>query len=139
MSVRPVITVDGYAASGKSTLARELAKQLGYVHLSTGLLYRAVGWFALEQGVSLHDEASLVALIARHQLSLAVNETGASIVVVDERGRGEELASRQVSEAASIVARFPKVRQALFAAQREAFPGRGIVALVLNLGAESPY
>src|SRR5262245_38692754 len=114
MNSRPVITVDGLAASGKSSIARELALKLGFVHLSTGLLYRAVGALAIRAGVSSDDEVALERLAQQHRLELSTNARGASVVAIDGVVAGDELGREEVSKAASAVARFPAVRTALF-------------------------
>src|SRR5258707_6454780 len=55
MPLHPVIAIDGTAASGKSTFARELARRLGYVYVNTGAMYRGVTWYLQEKNVDLHN------------------------------------------------------------------------------------
>src|SRR5207248_4324966 len=62
---RLIIAIDGPSGAGKGTVARELAARLGYAHLDTGAMYRAVAWKAVKQGLSLADEDA-VALVAEH-------------------------------------------------------------------------
>jgi cytidylate kinase len=98
-----IIAVDGPSASGKGTLARRLAEELGFAFLDTGLLYRAVGSRLLDAGADPADEAA--ALGAARDLHLDD---------LDRAGlRGET-----VGQAASIVAPFPDVREALLGLQR---------------------
>ncbi len=98
-----VIAIDGPAASGKGTLARRLAAHYGLPHLDTGLLYRATACALLEEGLPLEDVEAAVA--AARALSLTDFD--------DAR-----LRSREMGEAASIVAAMPPVREALVDLQR---------------------
>ena len=103
-----IIAIDGPAASGKGTIARRLAAHYGLPHLDTGLLYRATAAAVIGEGRDLFDEESAVAA-AR----------GLGLSDFDETA----LRSRQMAEAASVVAAMPGVRAALIDAQR-AFAAR---------------
>lgn len=104
MSPRPLtVAVDGPAASGKSTLARRLARHLGLAFLDTGLLYRAVGKRLLERGLDPADAAAAV----EQALALEVGDVDASA-----------LRDESVGNAASKVAAVPAVREALLPFQR---------------------
>jgi cytidylate kinase len=103
MTVPLVVTIDGPAASGKSTLALRLAQALGLPFLDTGLLYRAVGRRLLEAGGDPRDVAAALAAAE----ALTANE------VVTARLRGQE-----IGQAASMVAAYPAVRAALLPFQR---------------------
>ena len=59
------IAIDGPAASGKSTVGCRVADELGFVYLDTGVLYRAVTWAALEEGIAIEDEAGVTRLVLR--------------------------------------------------------------------------
>ncbi len=98
-----IIAIDGPAASGKGTLAKRIAEHLGYACLDTGLLYRAVARDVLARGQSLEDEA--FAAQAARMLDTAT---------LDD----PDLRSPGAGDAASVVAKFPAVRQALLALQR---------------------
>lgn len=125
-----VITVDGLASSGKTTLSRLLAERLGFEHLNSGLLYRAVGWLSLRAGVKLSDPEAVTGALEGH--TLALRRPG--VVEIDGTERGIELQVPAVSEATSITAQYPAVRDRLFAGQREAFPGRNLVAEGRDMG-----
>lgn len=132
---RKVITVDGHAGSGKTTLARRLAERLGYSHFSSGLLYRGLGLLALRHGVALQDEQSLVELLSHHEVAIIADSKGKSILCIDGTVQNEsEVQATDVSEASSIVSAFPAVRKALVPFQREAFPGTNIVAEGRDMG-----
>jgi CMP/dCMP kinase len=131
---RTVITVDGLAGAGKTALAQALAQRLGFAHLKSGLLYRAVGFLALREAVNLHNEETLAGLIAGHNLELVLGEDASSRVLIDGEEVGARLHQPDVSEAASIAAVQPQVRAALVEAQRQAFAGHGLVAEGRDMG-----
>ena len=120
---RPVIAIDGPAGAGKSTVARQVAKELGLERLDTGAMYRAVTLAALQQGVDVHDAEACEA-IAR-QMSLSV----ADRVVLEGSDVTEQIRTPEVNEAVSIVAAHPGVRSELVARQRAwvAAKGGGVV------------
>ena len=118
-----IITIDGPAGAGKSTAARGLAQRLGFEYLDTGAMYRAVAWSCLDRRVELSDAAS-VATVAR---SLTVRFDGQS-VLCDGRDVTVAIRTAETSEAASIVAAIPTVRQELVRLQREAAANRNVVS-----------
>jgi CMP/dCMP kinase len=99
-----IIAVDGPAASGKGTIARRLADVYGLHHLDTGLIYRAVAKAVLDAGYSPHDAKRAIAA------AIALDPTG-----FDEKS----LKAQPITEAASVVAAIPEVRQALMNFQRQ--------------------
>ena len=131
---RIVITVDGLAASGKSSIARELARRLGYAHFRTGLLYRAVGSEALERGVELGSEEAIGDFVESHRWDIVLDENGVDRVVVDGVPVTRDLSDPKISEAASCVGTSRRVRQALLEPQRWAFFPRAMVAEGRDLG-----
>lgn len=119
----PVIAIDGPTASGKGTIAQRVASALGFHYLDSGALYRLAALAALESGVDLDDEAAL----ARVAAALAPRFAGESIEI-DGREVGEAIRAEAVGVAASKIAVFPAVRQALFDLQRRFRQGPGLVA-----------
>ncbi len=117
-----IITIDGPAGAGKSTIARRVAKQLGFDFLDTGAMYRAVTSAALERGVDVTDGDAVTALAAQ----IAYRADGDRIFV-DGRDVTEAIRSPEVSRAVSDVAAHPGVRRELVRWQREAAKGKSIV------------
>lgn len=132
---RKVVTVDGLASSGKSTISRLLAEKLGFVHFNSGLLYRAVGFIALQKGCSLTDPKALKKILTTHKISLELHNNEPTLCVDSAPFATEaELAAPDVSEAASITSQFEVVREPLIAMQHNAFPGHNIVAEGRDMG-----
>ncbi len=109
-----LVAIDGPAGSGKSSVARAVAEELGVVDLNTGAAYRAVALVALREGVDLADEDSLAAISRRVSLD------GGGAQVDGEPILEEELRAPEVSAAASTVSAVPEVRAVLLDVQRRA-------------------
>lgn len=128
-----VIAIDGPAGAGKSSVARELARRLGYVLLDTGVLYRALAWAALEQGLSLENEAAIAALTSHLSLNLC-QHTGQLDVLVAGRNVSASLRTPEISQAASVIAQFPLVRSALLPLQKSWAEQRSCVVEGRDIG-----
>ena len=109
-----IVAIDGPAGAGKSTVARRLATRLGFRHVDTGAMYRALTWLALERGVALDDEAALAALARENPVDL-----GADRVEIGGHDVTALIRSARVDREVSTVARHPAVRAVLRARQRE--------------------
>lgn len=131
---RDIITVDGVGASGKSALARLLAKRLGYGHLNSGLLYRATGWLMTRFGVDANDAVKVMSELSRHSITLDKDADSRTLVFIDGVACGDELQSSEVSIAASLVARYQEVRDKFTQLQRDAFAPGGVVAEGRDMG-----
>lgn len=131
---RPVVAIDGLAASGKSALCALLAQRLGFAHLNTGLFYRAVAHVALTAGHNPEDEEAVVTEMQRHTFVPALEGDGVAVMRVDGIDVTAALSGAAVSAAASVVGKHPKVRALLLDSQRNAFPGRGLVAEGRDMG-----
>jgi cytidylate kinase len=116
----PVIAIDGPSASGKGTVASEVARTLGFHYLDSGALYRLATLAALRSDAPLDDEEALAAVASRMNVEFRDGSAW-----LEGRDVGAELRTEEVSAAASRVAAQPRVRQALLARQRafRAFPG----------------
>jgi cytidylate kinase len=112
------IAIDGPAASGKSTAARRLAKELGLIMVNSGEMYRAVTLAVVQEEVDPSDPAAVVKLLEEIDVHCAVKE-GHSVVLLDGTHPGEALRSDAVNAVVSQVAAVPAVRDLLVAAQRE--------------------
>jgi cytidylate kinase len=115
------IAIDGPAASGKSTVGGLLAERLGYLYLDTGVMYRAVTWAALEQGVAIEDEAGVTSLAARLRIEVmqpTVDDGRQYTILVDGRDVTWEIRQPEVDRGVSPVSTYPGVRSVLTDRQR---------------------
>ena len=111
------LAMDGPVGAGKSSVAREVARQLGILHLDTGAMYRAVGLTALKEGISPADENAVTELCGRIRLSVAHGENGQQ-TMVDGVDVSAHLRTEEVSMAASTVAKHAGVRRAMVSIQQ---------------------
>jgi 3-phosphoshikimate 1-carboxyvinyltransferase len=112
-----VVAIDGPAASGKSSVARRLAGRIGFMHVNSGAMYRAVTWAALQRGIPTGDSSQLVPWFERLDLESRVVD-GRWTFTVDGVDPGPRLNDPAVNEAVSAVSRIPEVRQRLVRLQR---------------------
>jgi cytidylate kinase len=127
-----IIAIDGPAASGKSTIGLRLANALGYLFFDTGVMYRAVTWLALENGIDVKDEAAVTALAEEAQIDVApASKSDGRLcdVLVNGKDITWEARSRRVDANVSIVAAYPGVRKALSQQQRR-IGQRGKIVMV---------
>jgi cytidylate kinase len=108
-----IIAIDGPSGAGKGTIARAVAKRLGFHHVDTGAMYRALAWKALHESIDLADEAAVSALAERAQF-----DVGDGRVRVDGHDVANAIRTPEMDAAASIVARQPAVRRVLVERQR---------------------
>lgn len=113
-----IVTIDGPAGSGKSTVAQRLARRLGLAYLDTGAMYRAIAWKAMQQGVDLQDAEALAALAERTEIRFEPGESGQR-VIVDGVDVSAAIRTMQVNEATPFVAKVPQVRQVLVCKQKQ--------------------
>lgn len=129
---RLTIAIDGPAASGKTTLALQLAQELGYLYFDTGVMYRAVTLAALVQGVDLADEQALTRLAQSVQIDVrppSIDDGRAADIYLDGQDVTWKIRSSQVDEHVSQVSAHSGVRQALTDQQRR-IGLRGAVVMV---------
>jgi len=103
-----VITIDGPAASGKSSVAREVARRLGIPFVSSGLLYRGAAWLTMRAGND--TEEAVLAELESHEVGLVPGLQG-NLLVIDGTGRYRELHTEQIDAGVSRVASMPSVRE----------------------------
>ncbi len=130
---RPVVAIDGPAGAGKSSVARQVAEELGYVRVDTGALYRAVGLVALERGVEIDDGPALGNLASELKLAF-VEGPGGPRLQVNGSDREDDLRSQDVALAASRVSAHPEVREALLEVQRAMGADGGVVLEGRDIG-----
>lgn len=123
-----IVTIDGPAGAGKSTVAKMLASRLRLQYLDTGATYRALACQALREGIDPRDEAAVARLIARLRLTLSRGARGRCRVALGGRDVTRDIRTEPVTEAAAIIAQFPAVRAAMVRLQRRLARGRSIVA-----------
>ncbi len=128
-----IVTIDGPAGAGKSTVARQLAKRLGYLYLDTGALYRAVAWKVRSAGVNPENGAAVAALLPGMRVGLDRRDDGVG-VTVDGHDVTDELRSPEISIMASLVSAIPAVREWLLPVQRQVGHAGGVVAEGRDLG-----
>lgn len=133
-SQRPVIvTIDGPAGSGKTTVSKMVAQRLGYRYLDTGALYRAVAVAAVDAGVAADDDDALTNLCAGITIDLQTAASG-SRVMLDDRDITDRIRTPQISMMASAVSARPVVRDFLMATQRDLGARKGVVAEGRDMG-----
>jgi CMP/dCMP kinase len=125
-----VVAIDGPVASGKSTVARQVAERLGYLYLDTGAMYRAVGLLATEAGVRLDDEAAVLPVAAAAGLRF----DGDGRLFAGERDISDAIRTLEMGTAASVVSVLPGVRRLLVERQRELAAAADIVMEGRDIG-----
>ncbi len=111
------VAIDGPSGAGKSTIAREVARRLGYLYIDTGALYRSIGLYVLRQNQDPHLAEQVEKLLPEIDLTLC-HEDGVQQVYLNGQNVSEEIRLPEVSMAASAVSAHPPVRQFLLALQR---------------------
>ncbi len=120
--IADLIAIDGPAASGKTTLGKRLAEELGYLFFDTGVMYRAVTWAALERGVDPQDEGAVTRLAEELNIDVckpSMSDGRTNDVLADGRDITWDVHSPRIDRYVSIVAAYPGVRKALTAQQRK--------------------
>lgn len=113
-----IIAIDGTSASGKSTNARLIARELGYLHVDTGAMYRTLAWYCVQKKTDLDDAKAVSALCRKWKTTLQCVDNQIHLLV-DGYYPAKEIRTPEVSEAVSHIAAYPKVRDWMKAKQRE--------------------
>ena len=120
------VAIDGPAGAGKSTIARSVAKTLGYIYADTGALYRAIGYYALQKKVDTKNEAEVLPLLAEIDVTLKFVD-GEQRVLINNSDVSDNIRTSEVSMAASNVSALPPVRSFLFSLQQNLAKNNNIV------------
>jgi cytidylate kinase len=137
-----VVAIDGPAASGKSSVARELARRLGFAYINSGAMYRAATWYVLENGVALDDAERIARLIESAPIvcDLEQNESRIRFGEVDP---ANFLRDDRVNEGVSLVSSVPRVREILVEEMRSYAQSRDVVMEGRDIGSvvfpDTPY
>ncbi|HFI0306697.1 TPA: (d)CMP kinase [Streptococcus suis] len=121
------IAIDGPASSGKSTVAKIIAKNFGYTYLDTGAMYRAVTLLALENKLTADKIDDILALLAQHPISFGRSEDGQQLVFLGQRDVSLAIRDNDVTNNVSWVAALAPIRERLVELQQEIAQAGGIV------------
>jgi cytidylate kinase len=124
-----IIAIDGPSGAGKGTIARAIARELGYRHIDSGAMYRAVGWKAIRNGVPLDSEAAVAALAEQSRIDVS-----STAITIDDVDVSRAIRTPEIDRAAAAVARLPRVRAVLVDRQRQLGVGGGIVMEGRDIG-----
>ena len=126
---RLIIAIDGPSGAGKGTVSRTLAAALGYRHVDTGAMYRAVGWKANVEQIALDDEHAVADLAERAHV---IVEGG--VVSIDGHDVTRAIRTSEIDKVAAAVARLPRVREIMVARQRALGDPGGVVMEGRDIG-----
>lgn len=128
MTRKPVIAVDGYSSTGKSSISKIIAKQLGLIHLDTGALYRGITLFAL-QNCNHNSRIDFECLKNNlHQIHLEFRDIdGLLVLFLNGKNVTKEIRTQEISDNVSLVAKQPEVRHFLLETQRKMADNGGII------------
>ncbi len=126
---KPVIAIDGYSSTGKSSISKIIAQKLGLVHLDTGALYRGITYFALNNCIGLDGEINLPELFNRfNEIELEFKPVDSELVIfLNGEDISIQIRSNEVSENVSLIALQKEVRDFLLDAQREMAQKGGVI------------
>ena len=113
------IAIDGPSSAGKSTLAKGLAKELGYVYIDTGAMYRAIGYYLIKNNIDIHNEESINKVLDKIDVTLDYDNENNLHVFLNGDDISKYIRTQEVGEAASVCSQFINVRNKLVALQRK--------------------
>lgn len=133
MKRKAVITIDGPAGAGKTTIAKIVSRKLGYNYIDTGAMYRAISWKAFRKKIDLKAKEKLINLVKHTKIELK-NRAGTVRIHLDGKDVTNKIRSKRVTEDASILATIPEVRKELVKIQRRLGSSGGIVMEGRDIG-----
>ncbi len=113
------IAIDGPAGAGKSTFAKRLAKDLGFVYVDTGAIYRSVGLFAFKNGIAIEDIEKVAECLGDVKIEVSYDDGGTQHVMLNGSDVSKEIRLPEISTYASAVSALPQVREFLLNLQRD--------------------
>ena len=141
-SAHRVVAIDGPAASGKSSVARALAKQVGFNYVNSGAMYRAVTWYVLKNNVAPGDAAAIVRLLNNTRIDCTLADKG-SRILIDDVDPTAHLCDDRVNEEVSLVSSVPRVREILVEKMRVLARDQDVVMEGRDIGSvvfpDTPY
>ena len=137
-----VIAIDGPAASGKSSVARELARRLGFIYVNSGGFYRAMTWYLLRKNLRPEENDLISAALNAAALTCTI-QNNESRILVDDEDPAEHLRDDRVNETVSRVSRLPRVRQIVSQKLHDCADGHDVVIEGRDIGSvvfpDTPY
>ena len=137
-----VIAIDGPAASGKSSVARELARRLGFIYVNSGAIYRAITWHILNKGTSIDDTKRVAQAIEPAAITCCLRD-GESRILIDNVDPADHLRDDRVNESVAHVSRLPLVRKIVGQKLHECARDHDVVVEGRDIGSvvfpETPY
>lgn len=121
------IAIDGYSSCGKSTLAKALAKELGYIYVDTGAMYRATTLYFLRKGIKIDDKVAIQKALENIRISFQVDSDRTCNTILNNENVEEEIRGMEVSNFVSPVATISEVRKAMVTQQRLMGENKGVV------------
>jgi cytidylate kinase len=137
-----VVAIDGPAASGKSSVARELARRLGFIYVNSGAVYRAITWYLLKKGINAEDSNRIAQALESATITDCIQDSE-SRILVDNVDPTDHLRDDRVNESVSRVSRLPLVRQIVGQKLHERARDHDLVVEGRDIGSvvfpETPY
>jgi len=130
---RAVITIDGPAGAGKTSIAKIVSRKLGYNYIDTGAMYRAISWKAFREKIDLKAKEKLIKMVRNTKIELK-NRAGMVRVYLDGKDITNKIRNKRLAEGASILATVPEVREQLMKIQRRMGSSGGIVVEGRDIG-----
>ncbi len=128
---RIIIAIDGFSSCGKSTMAKDLARRIGYTYIDSGAMYRAITLYCLDNDLIKNNDVNIEALahaIDKIKISFATNPTtGRQETYLNDKCVEQEIRTMRISDKVSLISKIPLVREALTTWQRELGNNKGIV------------
>ena len=113
------IAIDGPAGAGKSTIAKRVSKELGFIYVDTGAMYRAIAVYMIQNQIDIHDDAAVQKACQNISVSITYNENGEQQVLLNGENVTGLLRTEEVSHTASVTSANPAVRATLLELQRD--------------------